>query len=358
MYLLLNHDEAVVELAKKILAQHLKKIEPSWSNANAYLEKTRLRMQKSGLIEIDFPTLNGLLRQDVQEYKDAVVVEYKKKYRPLICWLAENFKNINIDRDYLLYKYTNSNAKNFVKALGQQMTDQPVWVLPGDPIPNNQTVVLRNIINNESVLQHRLAGRLPFWFVDSGYTNFLTGKKLWHRLVANHIHHSLSKKRYFPADRLHLLPSMPTPWRDGGDAILVVENSEYHYQMFGTTLSEWREQVRTELQKHTDRSVVFRSKELNRKVRDNLYEHLQESNYYCVITDASSAAIEAVWAGTPIITLGRHISTSVACIRLSNINDLYRGPIGNWLCALSYSQFTQKELYNGTALKLIKKYHA
>jgi hypothetical protein len=357
VYLLLNHDEAVTGLAKRILAQHLKKIEPAWANTIDYLEKTNQRMEKSGLIEIDFDTLNGLLRQDLEEYKDSVVIEYKKKYRPLIRWLGKNFKNINVDRDYLLSRYINSTTKNFVKTLGQQLTDQPIWVLPGDPISDDQLVVLRNIINNEFVLQHRLANHLPFWFIDSGYTNFLTGKKHWHRLVANHIHHSLSKKSYFPADRLHLLPSMPTPWRNDGDAILVVENSEQHYQMFGTTLSAWREQVRTELQKYTDRAVIFRPKELNRKIRDNLYEHLQKSNYYCVITDASSAAIEAVWTGIPIITLGRHVSTTVARTRLSDINNLYRGPVGNWLCALSYSQFTEKEMYNGTALKLIKKYH-
>jgi hypothetical protein len=207
------------------------------------------------------------------------------------------------------------------------------------------------------VIQHRLANRLPFWFVDAGYTNFITGKKLWHRLVENHIHHSLSKKSYFPADRLHLLPGMPTPWRNSDGAILVVENSEYHYQMFGTTLSAWREQVRTELEKYTNRTVAFRPKELNRKTRDSLYDILKNSDYYCVITDASTAAIEAVWTGTPIITLGRHISAPVARTRLSDVNDLYRGPIGNWLCALSYSQFTEKEMYNGTALHLIKKYH-
>jgi len=357
VYLLLNYDEAVIGLAKRTLAQHLRKIEPAWANTVAYLEKTSRRMEKSRLIEIDFATLNSLIRQDVEEYKDSVVAEYKKKYRPLICWLAENFKNINVDRDYLLSCYINSTTNNFVKTLGQQLTDRPVWALPGDLIPDDQTVVLRNIINNQSILKYRLVDHLPFWFIDSGYTNFVTGKKHWHRLVENHIHHSLSKKSYFPADRLHLLPSMPTPWRDGGDAILVVENSEQHYQMFGTTLSAWREQVRTELQKYTDRSVIFRPKELNRKIRDNLYEHLQKSNYYCVITDASSAAIEAVWTGIPIITLGRHVSTSVACTKLSDINNLYRGSIGNWLCALSYSQFTEKELYDGTALKLIKKYH-
>jgi hypothetical protein len=356
VHLLLNHDEVVIGLAKRILAQHLKKIEPTWANTVAYLEKTNKRMGKSGLIEIDFPALNALLKQDVQEYKDAIVVEYKKKYRPLIRWLAENFKNINIDRDYLLSSYINSNSKNFVKTLGQQLTDTPTWALPGEPIPDDQSVVLRNIINNESILKCRLEQHLPFWFIDTGYTNFITGKKHWHRLVENHLHH-MPQMGYFPADRLQLLPSMPTPWRNNDGAILVVENSEYHYQMFGTTLSAWREQVQTELEKYTNRTVTFRPKELNCKTRDSLYDILQNSDYYCVITDASAAAIEAVWTGTPIITLGRHISIPVARTKLSDVNDLYRGPIGNWLCALSYSQFTEKEMYNGTALKLIKKYH-
>jgi hypothetical protein len=356
MYLLLNHEEVVIGLAKRILAQHLKKIKPAWTNTSAYLEKINKRKQKSGLLEIDFSALNGLLRQDVQQYKDAVVVEYKKKYRPLIRWLAENFKNINVGRDYLLNSYIDSQTNNFVKTLGQQLTDTPTWVLPGEPIPNDQSVVLRNIIHNESVLKYRLEQHLPFWFIDTGYTNFLTGKKHWHRLVKNHLHPS-PQMGYFPADRLHLLPSMPTPWRNNDGAILVVENSEYHHQMFGTTLSCWREQVQAELKKYTNRIITFRPKELNRKTRDNLYDILQNSDYYCVITDASAAAIEAVWAGIPIITLRQHISTPVARTSLSDIDNLYRGPIGNWLCALSYSQFTEKEMYNGTALKLIKKYH-
>jgi hypothetical protein len=356
VYLLLNHDEAVIGLAKRILSQHLRKIEPAWANTTAYLEKTNKRMEKSRLIEIDFATLNGLIRQDVQEYKDIIVAEYKKKYRPLVRWLAENFKNIDVERDYVLYKYINSNAKHFVKTIGQQLTDQPVWILPGDPIPDDQTVVLRNIINNESVLKDRLKHHLPFWFIDSGYTNFITNKKLWHRLVKNHVHHAPTMG-YFPADRLDLLPNMPAPWRDDGQSILVIENSEYHYQMFGTTLSAWREQVKAELEKYTTRTITFRPKELSRKTRDNLYDILKNSNYYCVVTDASAAAIEAVWAGIPIITLGHHISAPVARVNLSEINNLYRGPIGDWLCALSYSQFTEKEMYNGTALKLIKKYH-
>jgi hypothetical protein len=139
---------------------------------------------------------------------------------------------------------------------------------------------------------------------------------------------------------------------------LVIENSSKHHELFGTTLEAWRENIIQQLSQHTDREIVFRPKQDDRKTRDSLYQHLMDCNYYCVITDASTSAVEAVWAGIPIITLNRHISTPVACTQLSEINDLYRGSIGNWLCALSYRQFTTKELYNGTALELIEKYHA
>jgi hypothetical protein len=151
---------------------------------------------------------------------------------------------------------------------------------------------------------------------------------------------------------------MPRPWRVNDGAILVVENSDYHYQQQGTTLEAWRDFVRQKLKVNTDRDIVFRPKNLDRKTRDNLYEHLCASNYYCVVTDASAAAIEAVWAGIPIITLGRHISRPVARTSLANINDLYRGPIGDWLCALTYSQWTLAEMQSGLAVKMIRRYHA
>jgi len=356
MYLLLNRDEAVTGLAKLILAKHLKKIKPTWQHTTEYIDKIKLRYHKSKLLEIDFNKVNELLKKDLQSHRDTVTKEYKNKYRPLINWLVEKFDSLDIDHRYLLQTYLDSSAQNFVKTVGQQLTDSPVWTISGSTVPDDQTVVFRNVLNNESLLHHRMSNQLPFWFVDSGYTNFLTDNKPWHRLVTNHLHHDATKK-YFPADRLHLLPSLPAPWRHNGDEILVIENSEHHHQCFGTTLEQWIDRLNARLQKLTDRKVVYRAKNLDRKNRDNLYEHLKNSNYYCVITDASCAAIEAVWAGIPIITLNQHISIPVARTSIEDINDLYRGPIGDWLCAVSYSQFTKKEMFNGTALEIIKKYH-
>jgi hypothetical protein len=249
-------------------------------------------------------------------------------------------------------------GKGFIKTLAYKLDPQAMWCMPGEAVPDTESVLIRNIIHNETLLKDRRQRALPFWFVDTGYTNFLTGKKTWHRLVANDLHMTPDLSRPWPADRLHLLSSMPRPWRVNQGAILVVENSESHYQQQGTTLEAWREFVRQKLKSQTDQLIVFRPKNLDRKTRDNLYDHLCKKDYYCVITDASAAAIEAVWAGIPIITLGQHISRPVARTNLTHINDLYRGPIGDWLCALTYSQWTMDEIQSGLTVKMIRRYHA
>jgi hypothetical protein len=357
MYLVLNRDEVLSELAKRMLAQQLKKISPEWSTTVAYLDKCRKRRAKSGLIDIDFGTVNAQLRQDLEAYKDIIVTRYKRQYRPLIAWLGQNYDRLGIDRQCLVDAYVASGTKNFVKNLGQQLTEQPVWTIAGDAVPDDRPVIIRNIINNEALLGHRLANSLPFWFIDSGYTNFLTSKKFWHRLVADHLHTN-TPSGHFPADRLGLLPSMPVPWRREGSRIVVVCASDNHHQIMGSTQEIWQHQVKKEIRQHTDRPIEWRKKQQSRKTRTSVFEDLQnDKDVYCVISDSSAAAIEAIWLGIPVITLGRHISSAVARNDLSQINDLYRGSIGDWLCALTYSQFTKKEMYDGTALKLIKEYH-
>lgn len=357
MYLVLNRDEVLSKLAKRMLAQQLKKINPDWSTTVAYLDKCRKRWSKSGLINVDFNTVNACLGQDLEAHKDVVVTRYKRQYRPLIAWLEQNYDRLDIDCQRLLDDYVASGTKNFVKTLGQQLTDQPVWIIAGDPVPDDRPVIIRNIINNEALLHHRLVNSLPFWFIDSGYTNFLSGKKIWHRLVQDHLHTN-TPNGYFPADRLGLLPSMPVPWRREGSRIVVVCASDHHHRAQGTDLGTWQQQVKQELRQHTDRPIEWRKKQQSRKTRTSVFEDLQnDKDVYCVISDSSAAAIEAIWLGIPVITLGCHISSAVARHDLSQVNDLYRGPIGDWLCALTYSQFTKKEMYDGTALKLLKEYH-
>jgi hypothetical protein len=218
-------------------------------------------------------------------------------------------------------------------------------------------VLIRNIIDNEEILYSRTKKKQPFWFIDSGYTNFLHGSKHWHRLIYNNTHHIKKKQKTFPADRLRMFPRFPKPWRSDGERILVVESSEMHYQLYGDDINDWRHRIRTTLGKYTDRPIEFRAKDPNRKSRSNLYQYLNSEDIYCVINDSSAAAIEAIWCGIPTITLRPHISSAVSRWDLGDINNLYRGDIGDWLCRLSYSQFTEKEMCDGTAWEAARRFY-
>ena len=357
MYLVLNQDEVLASLARRMLARQLKKIQPAWSHTGAYVDKCRRRQAKSGLITIDFEQINRLLLQDLQAHMDHMVTQYKQQLRRLTAWLAERWNSLPMSHADLIVAHVAAGHTGLVRALASQLTSDPVWCVAGDPVPDDQSVLIRNIINNHDLLAHRLAQNLPFWFVDSGYTNFLEPNKRWHRLVRDHMHVA-PDTAYYPADRLGLLPVLPRPWRTQGSKILVVCASQYHYHLHGTSLDVWQANVKAQLGKFTDREIEFRPKNLNKKKRTSLYEDLvTDDDIYCVISDSSAAAVEAIWLGIPVITLQRHVTAPVARSKFYDINNLYRGPLGDWLCALTYSQFTKQEMLDGTALQLVQQYH-
>ena len=93
------------------------------------------------------------------------------------------------------------------------------------------------------------------------------------------------------------------------------------------------------------------------KKQDKVYKTLCNEDFYCTVSINSNSAVESIWAGVPAITLDKHISNPVTVSSLDQIDNLYRGPLGNWLSWMSYCQFTYDELMNGTALKIIKQYH-
>jgi hypothetical protein len=208
---------------------------------------------------------------------------------------------------------------------------------------------------NESMLIDKMNNNWPFWFIDTGYTNFLNGKKkTWHRLTRNHLHHFTTFDS--PVDRLHIFEKFPQQWRTSGDKILIIEPGNFSARTFGIEIDQWKKSVVEDLRKHTDKKIIFREK-LSKKVRKSLYRELCDEDYYCVININSNAATEAIWAGVPAITLDKHISNSVTKSNISDINNLYRGPLASWLAMLSYSQFTYEELVNGTAVNILKKDH-
>ncbi len=296
------------------------------------------------------------ISKDLNNWKKKIIQQielYNSHHFPLLHKHLEYFLN-EFGEDWIIEQYLKSDTKYFIKTIGQQIDSNSSMVRRKYFSDIKEDCLLRNTVGNENILVDKIDNSFPFWFIDSGYTNFVEPNKKWHRLVRNHLHFN----QYFiaPADRLKMISEFPRPWRKEGKKILVIEPGPFAANIFHTDVKQWRHWVETELRKHTDRPIEFREK-INKKKRTKLYDLLSQGDYYCTVSINSNSAVESIWAGVPAITLDRHISNPVTVNSLDQIDNLYRGSLGDWLAWLSYCQFTFEELMDGTALKIIKTYH-
>ncbi len=285
---------------------------------------------------------------------DTVLSNYRKNYFGQVHKRAE-YVIEKLGAEKVIVAYMNSDQQYFIKTVGQQIDPTATMIRRRDFSNSIEDCLLRNTVGNEHIIVDKIDNNLPFWFIDSGYTNFIEPNKKWHRLVRNHLH--FNRNFVAPADRLDIFPSFPRPWRRNGSKILIVEPGEFAAGIMHVEAKSWGQKVADELKKYTDRPVEFRSK-TNKKTRTSLYQQLVTGDYYCTVSINSNSAVESIWAGVPAITLNIHVSNAVTRNSLSQINDLYYGPLGDWLAWLSYCQFTFEELMDGTALDIIRKYHS
>ena len=304
-----------------------------------------------------YDRINQAVKRDTEIYFDKIkdLIKTRSKFYDLR--LTKHLDQIidKLGEDQVLEAYRKSLETDFVKGTGLSLDKKAKLVRRKNYTDYTEDCLFRNMDGNEEMLLTKMNNKLPFWFIDTGYTNFLNGKrKDWHRLTRNNLHHY--KTFEAPVDRLGIFEKFPQQWRQAGEKILVIEPGPFSAKTFNVDIAQWKNSVEAELRKYTDKPIVFREK-YNKKVRTNLYKHLCDEDYYCVVNINSNAAVEAIWAGIPVITLGTHITNSVSKNQISDINNLYRPHLSNWLCMLSYCQFTYDELINGTAAKIAKRYY-
>jgi len=293
---------------------------------------------------------------DLKEFLAAFKDKTKNRKETIFNLIHNNLDKIldKLGEETVLEKYKKSKFLDFVKATGLSIDPNAKLVRRKKYYDFKSTILLRNTTGNESILVDKIKNHENFWFIDSGYTNFLELNKKWHRLVRGHLHYN----GYFPApaDRLNLFPSFPRPWKKEGKKILIIEPGIFAAMIFGLDLPTWKQNLVDHIRQHTDRPIEFREK-INKKVRKPLYQELLHGDYYCTISLNSNSAVESIWAGVPAITLEKHVSNPVTVNSILQINDLKRPNLGDWLCILSYSQFTYDELINGSAYKILTQYH-
>ena len=221
-----------------------------------------------------------------------------------------------------------------------------------------QPIMLRGILKHK-LMKQCWEDERDFYYMDSGYLgNYKSpinpnGWKWFHRIVKNDLQHNAIVDR--PSDRWEKLKYRIPSWKKNGRNILVVMPSEKPAKFYGIDMQQWRKEVVTTLQQHTDRPIVVREKaDRPTRILKTIYEELD--NAYAVVTLQSIAATEAVLYGVPTFGLAPNASTPVALDDITKIETPYYPDsdlVHKWACHLAYGQFHIQELYDGTARRIL-----
>lgn len=210
-----------------------------------------------------------------------------------------------------------------------------------------------------------------FYFMDTGYFgNYSTktnpkGVKRWHRIIKNNVQH-IGKIEDRPNDRWNFLqeefPKLKWPgWKKEGNNILLVTPSEKPCKFYGIDLDKWLNETIDEIKKYTNRKIIIRKKpelRIQRTLDYTIYDQLDE-DIFSVVTYNSIAATEAVAYGIPAFTLAPNAASSMCLNDLSKIETPYYPDyelVHKWCCYLSYGQFNNTELIDGTAWRIFNEY--
>jgi len=210
---------------------------------------------------------------------------------------------------------------------------------------------------SRKAIQHCWKTGRTFYAIDTGY--FGNEKsKYWHRITKNELQHTgpIIKR---PDDRLSGLG-----WKfmkfTPGRKILICPPSLKVMDLWGQPDPEtWTNQVIEELRKYTDRPVEVRLKPTRaERVTNKTIHQALADDVHCLITYNSIAATEALLFGKPAIALGPNAAQVLCNTSLSDVENLNipdKDQMTMFARHLSYCQFNQQEMQNGTAWRIINE---
>jgi lipopolysaccharide biosynthesis glycosyltransferase len=237
--------------------------------------------------------------------------------------------------------------KSFIIGSGGQIS---VW----DKTSASQVpVVVRGVTKRKQMDACRKAGR-DFYYIDTGY--FGNGrKKTYHRITKNNMQY-LGEVRHRDRDRLASTGVSPRKFRPGAN-ILLAPPSQKLLMCYDIDLDRWLEDTIAQIRLYTDREIIVRNK-ASRSVRQSTdtMEMALERNVHCLVTFSSIAAVEALCLGKPAIVLGPSAAAPVCSQSLKDIENPFipsLDEVEEWLANLAYCQFTEPEMRDGTAWRIL-----
>lgn len=151
--------------------------------------------------------------------------------------------------------------------------------------------------------------------------------------------------RDVPADRFDALQIPVSPWRKGGDRIIVAPSLEDYDRLH--FCEGWVDETVARLRSLTKRPVFVRHRDSDVPLGEEL------ADAHCLVTHGSNAANEAVVMGCPVFVIGDCAARHVGLTDLTRIETPVYPDRSRWLRSLAYSQYTEAEICDGTAWRLI-----
>lgn len=215
---------------------------------------------------------------------------------------------------------------------------------------NMTPVVLRGITKRKEMVACRDAGR-DFYYIDTGY--FGNGKKkTFHRITKNDLQ-NFGNIIDRPADRLAATGVKFTKFRGTGSKILLAPPSQKLLNVYNINLDNWLEATINQIGVYTDREIVIRLKQgRSTRLTTDTIESALQNDIFCLVTFSSIAAGEAILCGKPAITLGPNAAAplcSQSVMEIENLKIPTMDEVEAWARHMSYCQFTEPEMRDGTA---------
>lgn len=135
------------------------------------------------------------------------------------------------------------------------------------------------------------------------------------------------------------------PWIRSGRHIVVADTGQEYWDFFSDR--DWLDRTVAVLKLHTDRKIIIRRKHTSVPLDVEL------QGAHALVTHGSNAAVEAAAMGCPVFVDKCSAAALVGCTDFAQIERPLHCRRGAWFRTLSYSQFNERELVDGTLFRLV-----
>jgi hypothetical protein len=234
-------------------------------------------------------------------------------------------------------------------------------------LSDNRPLVVRGVTSKTEIEICKETSR-DFYYIDTGYLgNFpsvgnTSGKKVWHRVVKNNLQHcqplTVSNDRW-----KKLVKQDPrltwNGWKNYNKKILLVMPNPKACRYYNIDYDQWMLETTEKIKTYSNLPIEVRVKG-SRSERGHGYSIYDafDSGVYATVSLNSIASLESVLYGIPSFVSVPCAASPLVSTDLSMLANPFKPEITailNQCHTLAYGQYTQGEILNGTAWKIINE---